>query len=79
MVGPLPAGRKWTSDEERQLVELLVSGAKASAIARRLNRSTGAIYARATSLKKASPRRVSLPSERLSAAHAFASKGQSTP
>jgi hypothetical protein len=74
MVGPLPAGRKWTSDEEKQLVDLLVAGATAPAIARRLKRSTGAIYARP---KTTSPRKASLPSERLIAAHGFASKGQS--
>jgi DNA-binding NarL/FixJ family response regulator len=76
MVGPLPAGRKWTSDEEKHLVDLLVSGAKAPAIARRLKRSTGAIYARINDLRKASAPRSSLPSERLIAAHALASKEQ---
>jgi hypothetical protein len=77
MVGPLPAGRKWTSDEEKQLVDLLVVGATAPAIAHRLKHSTGAIYARINSPKKTSPRKASLPSERLIAAHGFASKGQS--
>jgi DNA-binding NarL/FixJ family response regulator len=75
MVGPLPAGRKWTSGEERQLLELLASGAKAPAIARRLKRSTGAVYARINALKRLSRR--SLPSERLVAAHAFLSSDQS--
>jgi hypothetical protein len=78
MVGPLPAGRKWTSDQEKQLVDLLASGAKGPAIARHLARSTGAIYARINTLKKAC-RRSYLPSERFIAAHAIASKDQSTP
>jgi DNA-binding NarL/FixJ family response regulator len=78
MVGPLPAGRKWTSGEEIKLLDLLASGVKAPAIARRLGRSTGAIYARINDLKKAS-RRSSLPSERLIAAQAMTSKDQSTP
>jgi len=34
MVGPLPAGPKWTSGDEKQLIELLASGVKAPAIAR---------------------------------------------
>jgi len=66
MVGPLPAGRKWTGDEEKQLIELLASGVKGPAIARRLKRSTGAVYARINELKRASSK--SLPSERLAAA-----------
>ena len=74
MVGPLPAGRKWSRSEEKELLELLASGTKAPAIARRLKRSTGAIYARINQLKKISRR--SLPSERLVAAHASASGDQ---
>jgi DNA-binding NarL/FixJ family response regulator len=75
MVGPLPAGRKWTSGEERQLLELLASGAKAPAIARRLKRSTGAVYARINALKKVSCR--PLPLQRLVATHAFPLSDQS--
>ena len=65
MVGPLPAGRRWTEEEERRLIELLRSGMKASAIARQLKRSPGAVYARSNALKKAAPPAASLPSERL--------------
>jgi hypothetical protein len=64
VVGPLPAGRPWTKDEEAQLLELLASNHKAPTIARKLKRSTGAIYARMKSLKR-TPRPRSLPSERL--------------
>ena len=69
MVGPLPAGRKWTSDEERQLLEMLASGIKAPVIARRLKRSTGAVYARINELKKT----WEAPAERLVAARSSAS------
>jgi hypothetical protein len=72
VVGPLPAGRPWTRDEEQQLLELLESDVKASAIARKLKRSTGAVYARIRALKTASPAR-SLPSERLAFFHAQSS------
>src|SRR6185312_12664438 len=51
MTGPRPAGRPWTAAEDLQLRELLGSGIRAAAIARKLNRSTGAIYARVNSLK----------------------------
>jgi hypothetical protein len=77
MVGPLPAGRRWTRAEEKQLRDLLTAGAKAPAIARQLKRSVGATYARINELKKAQ-RTSSLPSERLVAAHASASKDQAT-
>jgi DNA-binding NarL/FixJ family response regulator len=75
MVGPIPAGRKWTSAEENQLLDLVAAGVKAPAIARRLGRSVGATYARINGLKK-SLGRVSRPSERLVAAHASAAKDQ---
>lgn len=65
MVGPLPAGRRWTEEEERRLIELLRSGMKAAAIARRLKRSPGAVYARINALKKVSAPAASLPTERL--------------
>ena len=77
MVKSPPAGRKWTHDEEKELIDLLLSGAKASTIARRLQRSVGAVYSQINVLKKSSPRRASLPSERLVAAHALASKDRS--
>ena len=70
MVGPLPASRPWTKDEEKQLLELLLSGIKAPAIARKLKRSTGAIYARTNSLKKKPLLANSLPSERALFFHA---------
>lgn len=65
MVGPLPAGRRWTEEEERRLIELLRSGMKAPAIARQLKRSPGAVYARINALKKVSAPAASLPTERL--------------
>jgi hypothetical protein len=65
MVGPLPAGRRWTEEEERRLIELLRSGMKAPAVARLLKRSPGAVYARINALKKTSAPATSLPSERL--------------
>jgi hypothetical protein len=77
MVGPLPAGRRWTRADEEHLRDLLASGAKAPAIARQLKRSVGATYARINDLKKVQ-RTSSLPSERLVAAHASASKDLAT-
>jgi hypothetical protein len=77
MIKPLPTGRKWTHDEENELIDLLLSGAKAPAIARRLQRSVGAVNRQINVLKTSSPRRASLPSERLVAAHALASKDRS--
>jgi hypothetical protein len=75
MTGPLPAGRSWTRAEVTRLHELIAAGVKVGLIARKLNRSPGAIYARITSSKK-TPRdltfdakRLSLPSERLAFIH----------
>jgi hypothetical protein len=62
-----------TKDEEAKLLEMLASGAKAPAIARTLGRSTGAIYVRINSLRRA--RRRSLPSERITALRSAASTG----
>ena len=69
MSGPRPAGRSWTPVEELQLRALLVSGFKAATIARKLNRSTGAIYARISSFKKTPSAARSLPSERAAFYH----------
>jgi hypothetical protein len=77
MAKPLPGGRKWNHDEEKQLIDLLLSGAKAPAIAHQLQRSAGAVHNQINVLKKSPPRRASLPSERLVAAHALASKDRS--
>jgi DNA invertase Pin-like site-specific DNA recombinase len=73
MVGPSPAGRPWTRDEEARLIELLGSGMKARGIARKLKRSTGAVYARINFLKSARSTARSLPSERAAFFHAHAS------
>jgi hypothetical protein len=73
MVGPLPAGRPWTAEELAHLIDLLCSGMKTPAIARQLKRSTGAVYARIRTLKKASPLATSLPSDRLAFFRAEAS------
>jgi hypothetical protein len=73
MVGPLPAGRLWTTDEEMQLLKLLSSGSKVPAIAQKLGRSAGAVHARISSLKKRSVWVRSLPSERAAFFHAHAS------
>jgi transposase-like protein len=69
VVGPLPAGRAWTHDEEVRLLELVSSGIKVAEIARKLGRSAGALYARISKLKKAHLRR-SRPSERLALSRA---------
>jgi hypothetical protein len=74
MTGPRPAGRPWTPAEEAQLRELMLARVKVGLIAKKLNRSPGAVYARINSLKTPdrdlafSSQRRSLPSERL--AHA---------
>jgi len=52
MTGPRPAGRPWTPAEEAQLRELIISRVKVGLIAKKLNRSPGAVYARINSLKK---------------------------
>jgi predicted site-specific integrase-resolvase len=76
MTGPRPAGRPWTPAEVAQLHELVASGVKVGLIARKLERSPGAIYARISSFKKKrsdltfDAKRLSLPSERLALAHA---------
>jgi DNA-binding NarL/FixJ family response regulator len=46
MTGPRPAGRRWTEAEESQLREMLDAGMKVPNIARKLNRTAQAIYAR---------------------------------
>jgi hypothetical protein len=75
MTGPRPAGRPWTRAEVAQLHEMISAGVKVGLIARKLNRSPGAIYARISSSKK-TPRdptfdakRLSRPSERLAFTH----------
>jgi hypothetical protein len=71
MIGPRPAGRRWTKAEETELRYLLSSGVKVGSIARKLKRSPGAIYARKNSFRKmlrdlaVAQRPRSLPSERL--------------
>jgi hypothetical protein len=73
MVGPRPAERPWTPAEEDQLRKLIASKVKVGAIAKKLKRSPGAVYARINSFKKLprdllfSARPRSLPSERLAA------------
>jgi hypothetical protein len=47
MTGPRPAGRPWTHADDDQLRAMLKAGAKAPAIAKKLKRTVGAIYARA--------------------------------
>lgn len=74
MTGPRPAGRPWTAVEDLQLRELLGSGIRAAAIARKLNRSTGAIYARVNSLKDPPAPARSLPSERATFYHKASSE-----
>jgi len=59
MTGPRPLGRPWTRAEEAQLRKLIASGAKVGLIARKLKRSSGAIYARINSFKKM-PRKLEL-------------------
>jgi hypothetical protein len=51
MTGPHPAGRAWTLTDDDKLRKLLVSGTKVTVIARKLERSVGAIYGRKKSLK----------------------------
>jgi hypothetical protein len=75
MTGPRPAGRPWTPAEETLLRELVLCQVKVGLIAKKLNRSPGAVYARINSLKKPAlgafgrqPR--SIPSERLAYAKA---------
>ena len=46
MKGPRPAGRRWTAAEEDKLREMLDAGMKVPNIARKLNRTAQAIYAR---------------------------------
>ena len=65
VTGPRLAGRPWTTAEDKQLRELLALGFKASAIARKLDRSIGAVYARVSVLKKTLFAVRSLPSERM--------------
>jgi DNA-binding NarL/FixJ family response regulator len=44
MTGPRPAGRRWTAVEEIQLQEMLAAGMTGQEIARKLKRTTQAIY-----------------------------------
>ena len=64
MTGPKQAGRPWTPAEERELCELFASGVNAATIARKLNRSSVAIYARVNSFESRQSTARSLPSER---------------
>jgi hypothetical protein len=81
MTGPRPAGRPWTKAEETELRYLLSSGVKVGSIARKLKRSSGAVYARKSSFRKmlrdlaVVERPRSLPSERLAYYSRAASKG----
>ena len=52
MTGPRPAGRPWTPAEDAQLRELILSRVKVGLIAKKLKRSSGAVYARINSLQK---------------------------
>jgi hypothetical protein len=52
MTGPRPAGRPWTPEEDHQLRSMLDAGTKAGSIARELRRSLGAIYARASEVRR---------------------------
>jgi len=52
MTGPRPAGRPWTREEDDQLRPMFGAGTKASLIARELKRSLGAVYARASQVRK---------------------------
>jgi hypothetical protein len=63
--GPRLAGRPWTAAEDKQLRELLALGFKAAAIASKLNRSIGAVYARVSVLNETLFAVRSLPSERI--------------
>jgi IS30 family transposase len=59
MTGPRPAGRRWTAAEESQLQEMLDAGVKVPNIARKLNRTAQAVYARLQRLcRKRDPSRV---------------------
>ena len=77
MTGPRPAGRPWTPSEEVRLRELILSRVKVGLIAKELKRSSGAVYARISLLKKPARdlmfgrQRRSLPSERLAHAKAL--------
>jgi DNA-binding NarL/FixJ family response regulator len=51
MTGPRAAGRAWTLTDDDQLRKLLVSGMKVTMIARKMQRSVGAIQARKSFLK----------------------------
>ena len=46
MTGPRPVGLRWTPTEENQLQEMMAVGMEAQEIARELNRTAQAIYAR---------------------------------
>lgn len=46
MTAPSPARRRWTSEEEQKLDELLDAGKEAAEIAVELNRTRQAVYAR---------------------------------
>ena len=52
MIGPRPAGQRWTKADDNQLRAMLEAGAKAPEIARKLKRTIMAVYARANVLKK---------------------------
>ena len=52
MTGPRPAGRPWTRSDDDQLRAMLKAGTKANAIAQKLRRTAGAIYARANKIRK---------------------------
>ena len=52
MTGPRPAGRRWTKAEDNELQELLATGKTAREIARKLNLTMAAIYARLQHYRK---------------------------
>ena len=60
MTGPRPAGRPWTQLDDKQLIEMLVSGMKRPAIAKKLKRTDGAIHSRVHTLRKKCSSRPSL-------------------
>jgi hypothetical protein len=59
MIGPRPAGQRWTLADDDMLRGLLASGMKRRLIAQKMKRSIGAIQTRIFLLKK--PRKRLLP------------------
>jgi hypothetical protein len=52
MTGPRPAGDPWTADDDRTLMAMIAAKTPVAVIARKLNRTIGAVQSRRNKLRR---------------------------